>query len=450
MLSAWEETWEVRRIDASGVIDAVGTERSHPSGVSVFVRRESGRLIVDAIGPTAEVGASSRWRAVECLDRRGAVLIPGLVNAHTHLDLTHIGPRPYEPSKGFGPWIDMVRRERLTDEADIAASVSRGVELSLKGGTVLAGDIAGAVGGKPSASGGRALARDGRLNGVSFLEFFAHGVKVDEKATAAAELAEQLAGEFVGQSTGGRVVSGLQPHAVYSVHPRAYAAAIERVLDDMPICSHVAESEDERLFVVEGRGPLVTLLESLGLLTRDERGQALIARGASPVEAVMDGVASSGRAMTAVHVNLATDDDLYNLAAAGWPVVYCPRASAYFAAERWFGPHRYRAMLEAGIEVALGTDSIINLDTPGRMSVWDEMAYLHGRDGVDPLMLLKMATVNGARAIGRTGEGFSFADGASIGGIVAVESGGEREARAGLAEALRRRSDPELLMIGRV
>jgi cytosine/adenosine deaminase-related metal-dependent hydrolase len=148
------------------------------------------------------------------------------------------------------------------------------------------------------------------------------------------------------------------------------------------------------------------------------------------------------------------------LEAAGWPVIYCPRASAYFAAERDFGPHRYREMLAAGITVALGTDSIVNLDTPGHISTWDEMRLLHRRDRADPVTLLKMATINGAAALRREIAPFTLATMGTLAGLVAIPvpnanpnaNPSEMLAEA-LAGATRRDGEipiPELLAIGRV
>ncbi|MBL4590989.1 MAG: amidohydrolase family protein, partial [Phycisphaerales bacterium] len=73
-----------------------------------------------------------------------------------------------------------------------------------------------------------------------------------------------------------------------------------------------------------------------------------------------------------------------------------------------FGQHRYQGMLDAGIQVCLGTDSIVNLDTPDRISVLDEMRLLHRRDATDAQTLLRMATVHGASAMGLGEGGFTL------------------------------------------
>jgi cytosine/adenosine deaminase-related metal-dependent hydrolase len=127
------------------------------------------------------------------------------------------------------------------------------------------------------------------------------------------------------------------------------------------------------------------------------------------------------------HVNDCDDAAIRTLARTGTSVAYCPRASAYFGAERHFGPHRYRDMLGAGINVALGTDSIVNLPESAvgaaGMSILDEMRFLYRRDGTDPRVLLGMGTVNGARALGLPADAFAFGVGGEMAGLASVEVG---------------------------
>jgi aminodeoxyfutalosine deaminase len=429
MLQGWDPSWTVRRIDAAAAIDGAGASLAHASGVSAVIERtQGGALTLAALGPTGEVAQSSRWTGVPTTDRRAHLLIPGLVNAHTHLDLTHIGPRPHHPADGFADWINMIRRERLADELRIAASVAQGVNLSLTGATALVGDIAGAVGGKPSPFAAKALADTGRINGTTFLEFFARGPAAHKAVDSALFHVRRLTEDLAGLP-GPRTVPGIQPHAPYSVAEEWYEVVLNALPPGTPACTHLAESQAEHLFTAEGRGPFADLLRTLGLLDPTE---VLPAGGQTPIErlaVVMNVIGSNQGVLSAVHVNDASDSDLTDLEDAGWPVIYCPRASAYFAAERDFGPHRYRDMLDRGITVALGTDSIVNLDTPDRISVWDEMRLLHRRDGTDPVTLLAMATVNGAEALRRDPKPFTL----KPGGVGGEGRGGGVSTLAGLA-----------------
>jgi cytosine/adenosine deaminase-related metal-dependent hydrolase len=195
----------------------------------------------------------------------------------------------------------------------------------------------------------------------------------------------------------------------------------------MLVATHLAESPEELEFVERGTGPIRSLLEGIGLW-HDGLLEA-VGRGLSPVGLALDAIDG---AVLAVHVNHASDEDLAALASAGASVAYCPRASAYFGAERSFGPHRYRDMIAAGINVALGTDSIINLwderGDPGRLSVLDDMRLLWKRDGARPDALLAMGTVNGARALGLDPERFRFIAGRPVAGVLAVPMDAGRSA----------------------
>jgi len=132
------------------------------------------------------------------------------------------------------------------------------------------------------------------------------------------------------------------------------------------------------------------------------------------------------------------DADLDTLAASGASVVYCPRSRDYFGHEQDSGPHRYREMLQRGINVALGTDSILNIPEAqsDRLSTLDEMRLLHTRDRTDPLEALRMATTNGARALGMNESVVTFSgDPHEVAGIGAVDAPSFQDALAGHAPA---------------
>ncbi|MFT3686509.1 MAG: amidohydrolase family protein [Phycisphaerales bacterium] len=453
MLQGWNTGWNVRRIDAAAAIDGAGLSLKHDSGVSAVIDRgPDGSLALVALGPTAEIAASSRWAGVPVIDRRTCLLTPGLVNAHTHLDLTHIGPQPHDPAGGFAPWIDMVRRNRLNEEVAVAESVRKGIGLLLAGGTVLVGDIAGAVGGRASPFAARALADDGRINGVAFVEFFAQGQHAPERVAAAHAV---WAGLAPSRPDGGRTVFGVQPHAPYSVSFASYGDILESVEQDTPVCTHLAESVAEHEFIAKGTGPFRALLESIGAW--DPSTSSEVGRGRTPVEHLRHYLSSTP--IATVHCNDVSATDLGLLAHTKASILYCPRSSVYFAAERDFGPHRYREMLAAGVTVALGTDSIVNLDTPDRISVWDEMRLLARRDGTDPVKLLAMGTVNGAAALRRDKALFTLARLGPLAGLLAIpvpEANRTANPSEMLEAALRadrssgENGGPELVAIGRV
>jgi len=362
----------------------------------------------------------------------GTVLLPGLVNAHTHLDLTHLGPREHDPDTGFMPWVEVIRTGRAADEEAVRASVARGIELSRSAGVAAVGDIAGAARSAPARASlvpWRTM-REAGMAGVSFLEFFAIGTGRERyRQWLPGLIDEAMKGDMLGPEgdTGRRARIGLQPHAPNTVCIEAYRwACAEAGKRGLRLTTHLAESLEERRFVGGATGPMRELLERLGVW--DESIEVEAGRGLSPVAHMAPTLAESGAVLA--HVNDASDADIELLAGAGCSVVYCPRASEYFGAHRHFGPHRYRDMIGAGINVALGTDSLVNLpptaaSTPaegGRgMSILDEMRLLWRRDGADARTLLAMGTVNGAAALGLPMEAFAFTPGAALAGLVGVD-----------------------------
>lgn len=407
------------RYDAAAVEDARPVQRvSVPVG-SILLRSGAGEPEVLAVGTRDEVDAHPASRIAEKVSLPDLVVIPALVNAHTHLDLTLVGPRSHEPDAGFLGFIETVRAHRPVDPVEIAAAVTRGVKLALAGGTAAVGDIAGAVRGSPCLTAWEALAGS-PLAGVSFLEFFAFG-RGDEPARRVLErLVRGLS------PAAGRIRLGIQPHAPYTVSSGAYrwSRDLARSLS-IPFCTHLGESPDERRFIRDGDGPLQELLERVGVWDDTVRG--VIGRGRSPVAHVAEALGSTGdEAWVAVHVNDADDADIDALTRARAAVVYCPRASAYFGFDRDFGPHRYRDMLDAGLRVALGTDSIISLPpaaadpASGGMSVLDEMRLLSRRDGTDARTLLAMGTTVGASLLGLDPDRFLLRAGMTPAGVLAL------------------------------
>lgn len=416
----------VLRVEASSIRDAAGTNLT--GGVSLLLQTQepgwpggpggSGGATLDpvvlALGSREAVLHHPASESARSLDLQGSTLVPALVNAHTHLDLTHIGPRAHDPKSGFVAFVDLVRRERAGNEADIAASVRRGVQLSLAGGVVAVGDIAGASGGRLTFAPLQALSQS-PLRGVSFLEFFAMGRR---EAASLERLREAL--ETLPAGTP-RVRAGLQPHATYSVSPPAFREALRLASRwSLPVSTHLAETFEEREFIARGTGPLRDMLERLGVW--EDSILDHVAQGRSPVEHLCAGV-DPPRGLLAAHVADASERDIQRLAASGIVVAYCPRAGSYFATHERLGPHRYREMLRAGVAVALGTDSIVNLPAEhasgahARISTWDDMVLLSRRDGTDAETLLAMATLHGARALGVDDGLFRFRVGGTIAGV---------------------------------
>ncbi len=382
-------------VRAEAAADGTG-RRLRPAALVI----EDGRLV--AAGEPQAIGAPG---GAAMLDLPGHVVLPALVNAHCHLDLSHLGTRPYQGD--FARWIDMIRLGRCSGAGSIAASVRRGIELARAGGTALVGDIAGVAGGRPSLVAAQELRAAG-LAGVSYLEVFGRGVKQDGALGAL----RRALGEAPRRASGVRL--GVQPHAPYSCGPELYLGAARL---GAPAATHLAETPEELEFCSRGTGTLAALMEAFGARVPGEAPE-----GRHPIDVVEPALRAAP--FVAAHVNYAEERHMEVLARTRTTVAYCPRASAYFGHPLEGRPaHPWRTMLAAGVNVALGTDGLPCLDTPERISVLDEMRFLHRRDGADPGVLLRMATVAGATAMGFDPGLVSLRPG-PIAGLLAVPADG--------------------------
>jgi cytosine/adenosine deaminase-related metal-dependent hydrolase len=313
---------------------------------------------IEAIGTPEEIGHLEDVAITQI----NGMLTPSFVNAHTHLDLSGVGIVP--PRDTFADWlVEIVRPIRLARDS-ISQYVKRGVELSLAGGCRIVGDIAGT---QLAAQ----TARDSELLPVSFVEFigFGHG-----EETAIQKLRE-ISDQF-----------DISPHAPYTCGKELFAACFD---SGRKISTHVAESIPELEFVAFHRGELYDYLVKL-----DAWDESMRPWGSHPIDTILQ--IANGRPFLGAHLNYIEDRHLASIAQSNMSVVFCPRASTYFGHIN----HRWKEMIDAGIPVALGTDSLLCLDTPERLSVLDEMRLLYCRDGGDPNTLMKMATVHGASALG--------------------------------------------------
>lgn len=367
-------------------------------------------LRILAAGDETTVRAHPRAPEARVIDHQNAILIPAIVNAHAHLDLTHIGPQP-DPDD-FLAWIDMIREKRTFDPNSLAASVRQGIQLSRNAGVALIADIAGARQTIPTQ-----VLRDQRMPSVSYLEVFGTG---DRQADTIAFLDATADAER--DQPQSPVRFAISPHATYSCGTSVYQHAAHLAnTRNIPLTTHLAETPEEHQFIAHATGPLRTLLERLAVW--DHATAASIGHGKHPVEHLAPILEQA--TILCAHVNDAPDHAIDILARTNTPVVYCPRASHYFRHHEHFGPHRYRDMIQAGILVVLGTDSIVNLppDT-NRLSTLDEARFLYQRDNTDPSLLLRMITTDAARALGADPDHFTLAHGPTA-GILAVPIDGD-------------------------
>lgn len=308
------------------------------------------------------------------------VIMPGLVNAHTHLELSYLRDE-VPPAPAFVSWIRNViaarRRRPDASQPDILDAIDRALAESEAYGTALLGDISNTlVTFEP-------LARS-RLAAVVFFELIRFNV-VDADAfvaEASARIAQLPATDWVRAS--------LAAHAPYSVAPPIFRALRERVDQDAftPCSVHLAESVEEMEFIGTGQGPWRHLLEELG--TWDPKW---VPPGGSPVQ-FLDEAGFLGPNIIAVHGVQTTPADLERLRARGTTLVTCPRSNGHTGA----GAPPIEDFYESGVSVAIGTDSLAS--SPD-LSVFAELATMRALAPTVPARdLLDSATRQGARALG--------------------------------------------------
>jgi cytosine/adenosine deaminase-related metal-dependent hydrolase len=314
-----------------------------------------------------------------------SAIIPGLVNAHTHLELSDMA-FPLSPSRPFTTWLREVIRHRR-DRAgrasadipseraaeDLAAQVrrivDRGLAESCGSGTTTIGDIAG-----PESSSAP------RPRRVAFLELL---------GLASQRVEEQLHRGREHLADDSSVIRGLSPHAPYSVHPDLFRGLVDlAVARRAPIAMHLAETREELQLLAHGTGEFVPFLEALGVWQPEA-----IPRGSRPLDYLRE-LARADSAL-AVHGNYLAPDEIEFLTEnLNISVVYCPRTHAFFG----HAAHPWRTLLERGVNVALGTDS--RASNPD-LSLWNELLFLRQESpDFDCAGLLKLGTSNGALALG--------------------------------------------------
>lgn len=327
---------------------------------------ENGVVVVDdnriaAVGPADRLGFDE--------DLGDAALLPGLVNAHVHLDLTNLRGKLAPPGDDPTVWLEQVIAHRLSaSEAETGAAIRHGVAETLTYGVSAVGDIDG------TGSSSRLLPPT-PLRGVAYCELI--GV-----TTSGAEQARQrVARTLTACAPSTHLGLGLSPHAPYTVRRDLISWA---VVQRLPIAIHLGEFWQEADFLATKAGPFQAFLARLGI----EDISGLPGSWSEVLE-----LTAPARPCLFAHGNYLPRELFSQLT--NDTIVYCPRTHAYFS----HAPHPFREMLAAGINVALGTDG---LSSNPDLSLFKEMQFLHKRygDQLSGHALLEMGTRNGARALG--------------------------------------------------
>jgi cytosine/adenosine deaminase-related metal-dependent hydrolase len=330
------------------------------------------------------VGVEPRGQRTADRDLGNVAILPGFVNAHTHLDLNGLrGQTP--PTADFTGWLRKViehRRRQATEQID--SDIRAGLSESIHYGTTLLADIA---------AGGQSwsILKEGPERAVVFYELLGLPLARAEQAIAKARA-------WLAQAAPTPTCRpGLSPHAAYSVRDWLFGqAATLAAQSRLPLTTHLGETTAEYELLQNRRGPLADFLSELGVWEPDGF--------VSFPEEVCFTYHDRSLPRLFAHANYA---DATLLALTQSSVVFCPRTHAAFGHPR----HPFREFLSRGIRVALGTDSLAS--NPD-LDVLAEARFLHQQYGDVPTeTVVRMATLRGAQVLGWAEETGSLTPGKS-------------------------------------
>jgi cytosine/adenosine deaminase-related metal-dependent hydrolase len=333
---------------------------------------EDGRIA--AVGAAAELGEGERFPE--------SAILPGFVNAHTHLEYAVYAG--FGDGLSFGPWISThVERKRRLDRPDMEAIARLGAAECLRSGVTTVGDLAF------SGASAHACARLG-LRAIIYLEVF--GL---DAADAARQFEQKRA--YVADALSDRVRIGISPHAPYTCSQEVYAVAMDLGL---PLATHLNESQDELDWLLRGEGPWQPLGEMLVEPPGISGIRSLAAAG------LLD------ERVAAAHCVKVDAEEIALLARHGVAVAHCPRSNALLGC----GIAPLDELRAAGLRIAVGTDGVSSVPSHDffeelRTVVSFARARSERAEALSASELLELATIGGARVLGLDGETGSLVPG---------------------------------------
>ena len=337
--------------------------------------------LIHDVGSWADL--SRRWVGESAEDLGEVVLMPGLINAHCHLDYTGMAgmiPAP-SASANFPDWIKSILSLKAHwSYTEFAASWVKGAKQLLDSGCTTVWDIEAVPELLPEAwdSAG--------LRVVSFLEMT--GVKSGDSPEKILAGAEAQMRRLKGTELHSVAIS---PHALYSTPPKLLELVAAKIREEnLRVCMHLAESEAEFEMYLSASGAMFDWLKTQRRM--DDCG------GRSPVQqAERLGLLNAN--LLAVHCNYLAPGDAELLGKNGVTVVHCPRSHAYFDHARF----PYEELVAAGVNVVLATDSLASVRSdkrrPATLDMWEEMrAFAKDYPAISPEKIIGMATTKADRA----------------------------------------------------
>jgi aminodeoxyfutalosine deaminase len=354
-----------------------------------WVLTTRGRVV--ARGQESEAPPHSE-SAIETIDHGAAAILPGLVNAHTHLELSWMH-KQVPPSDSMPAWASRLMALQRTGGIDPAFPIHDAVHEARAAGTSIVGDVTNTLAAYD------ALA-DSDLGAAVFRELI--GFNAPDPAHVVAGAQAQLDALLPLAWLRPSIV----PHAPYSVSPALFDA-IARAAGDRPISVHLGESREEIEFLREGTGAWRELLGQLGVWSDAWRPPAC-----GPVE-YLERLGLVSERLLAVHCTQLTDEELARLACVRSTIVTCPRSNRWTGA----GTPPIERFYASGARVAIGTDSLASVED---LNMFSELAEVRRiAPGVTARRLLASATIDGAAALG-FGEEFGVIEPGKRADLIAV------------------------------
>jgi cytosine/adenosine deaminase-related metal-dependent hydrolase len=345
-------------------------------GVVVVLNGETPPMI-EEVGRAADLIRSHDLPVIDCGD---GLLIPGLINCHTHLELSALAGRTC-PHQGFTAWAGSLH-PLMQESVDVTA-VARALQRMEETGTVAVADM----GGYHAPRVAEALERDPRIDLFFMIQRMGFSQPKNDTLRPYA-FAGDLASRYLPAHR-----FAYAGHALYSTHPRTLQLT-KAWCDEhgVPFAIHLAESRDEVELLRDGTGPLAAVLGASGLLP-----SRFSPPGTTPI-AYAHHLGLLGPTTLAIHCVQATDQDIALLAATQTSVCVCPCSNAYIGV----GEAPVAAMLKAGVNVCLGTDGMSSNDD---LDLGREMDALPAMNRDLPLeAVVAMGTKNGAHILGISDE----------------------------------------------
>jgi 5-methylthioadenosine/S-adenosylhomocysteine deaminase len=338
--------------------------------------------VVETDGLITYVGSREGAPPGKDYDLGEAILLPGLINTHTHLELTAM--RGFLENCQFAAWIDKLRQSRneVLDDAMLLDSARFGIAEGIEAGITTYAD---------TCSSGVVMQamREMGVRGIMYQEVF--GPDPSQSSGAMRELEERVEKLHGGQTE--LVSLGVSPHAPYTVSDALYDAASKFANErHLPLAMHIAEGEAENDIVVRGTGEFADRWR--------RRGIPVERRARSPV-ALLEKHGALERGPLLIHCVRVDDADIAIMARHRCAVAHCPASNAKFG----HGIAPLLPIIAAGIRVGMGSDSVasnnrMDILDEARLAVLIHRAATRKHDAFGAHQALELATIGGARALG--------------------------------------------------